>query len=343
MIVKFENFEKHSENYRSFRFFLFYGQNYGKVCECADLIKIFKDVKKDFEIINLFSDEIKKENLSRIFLESSTPNIFGSKTFLCFHLNNEKINKELISIISRETNKDLIVVLKCNQLSPRSSLRSFFENNDNAISVACYEEGEKEKRIYINNFLNNEGVKVSESLIDFLSNNLSNQRLEIKSELEKIIILYKSAPVKKFLQSSVSFISESLDNDDTKFIFSLASKEKKGFVKNYNKFTDYGSNNVRLITYLLEHFFRLLVVKIKISEGIDIGSAIKQLRPPIFFKNLPEFRKQINMFSTSELKLVIKKLFISKQEHIQGRWASSSSFIINLLLFLSSKFSLKNS
>ena len=76
MIVKFEDFEKNSESYRSFRFFLFYGQNYGKVSECADLIKSLNDVKKDFEVINLFSDEIRKENLSRIFLESSTPNIF---------------------------------------------------------------------------------------------------------------------------------------------------------------------------------------------------------------------------------------------------------------------------
>ena len=191
--------------------------------------------------------------------------------------------------------------------------------------------------------MNNEGVKVSEYLIDLLSDNLSNQRLEIKSELEKIIILHKSAPDNKSPQISISFLSESLDNDDTKFIFSLVSKKKKGFVKNYNKFTDYGSNNIRLITYLLEHFFRLLVVRIKISEGIDISSAIKQLRPPIFFKNLPEFKKQINMFSTSELKMVIKKLFISKQYHIQGRWSSSSTFMLNLLLFLSSKSSLKNS
>ena len=195
-------------------------------------------------MINFFSDEIKKEDLSRIFIESSTPNIFGSKTFLCFHLNSEKISKEIISIISKETNKDLIVVLKCNQLGPRSSLRSFFEKNNFSISVACYEESESEKKTYINNFLQNEGVKVSESTINLLTNNLSNQRLEIKSELEKIIILHKSQPEKKFMHTLFSFISESLNNDDTRFIFSIASKEKKGFVKNLNKFTDYGSDNI---------------------------------------------------------------------------------------------------
>ena len=40
------------------------------------LTKDFKNVEQDFEVINFFSDEIKKEDLSRIFIESSTPNIF---------------------------------------------------------------------------------------------------------------------------------------------------------------------------------------------------------------------------------------------------------------------------
>ncbi len=343
MIVKFEDFEKKPENYRSFRFFLFYGPNYGKVCDCVNLIKRFKNVERDFEVINFFSDEIKKEDLSRIFVEGSTPNIFGSKTFLCFHLTSEKISKEIISIISKETNKDLIVVLKCNELGPRSPLRSFFEKNNLSISVACYEESESEKKTYIRNVLQDEGGRVSESLINFLTNNLSNQRLEIKSELEKIVILNKSEPEKKYMHNTFSFISDSLNNDDTRFIFSLASREKKGFVKNFNKFTDYGSDNIKLITYLLEHFFRLLVIKIKIYEGIDVSTAIKQLRPPIFFKKLPEFKQQLKMFSISELKLVIKKLLISKQEFILGKWSSSSTLMINLILFLSSKFSPRNS
>ena len=343
MIVKFDDFEKKPENYRSFRFFLFYGPNYGKVCDCANLIKSFKNVEQDFEVINFFSDEIQKEDLSRIFVQSSTPNIFSSKTLLCFHLNSEKISKEMISIISKETNRDLIVVLKCHQLSPRSLLRSFFEKNNHSISVACYEESESEKYIFIKNFLQNEGVTVSASLINLLANNLSNQRLEIKSELEKIIILHKTESEKKFVCNTFSFISDSLNNDDTKFIFSLASKEKKEFVKNFNKFTDYGSDNMKLITYLLEHFFRLLVIKMKIYEGIDFSNAIKQIRPPIFFKNLPQFRQQLKMFSIGELNFIIKKLLISKQTFINGKWSSSSTFMFNLILFLSSRLSPKSS
>ena len=70
MIVKFDDFEKQPENYLSFRFFLFYGPNYGKVCDCTNLIKSQKNVEQDYEVMNFFSDEIKKEDLSRIFIEN---------------------------------------------------------------------------------------------------------------------------------------------------------------------------------------------------------------------------------------------------------------------------------
>ena len=94
MIVKFEDFEKKSENYRSFRFFLFYGPNYGKVSDCANLTKSFKNTNQDYEVINFFSEEIKKEDLTRIFLESSTPNILVQKHFCAFILAVKKLAKK---------------------------------------------------------------------------------------------------------------------------------------------------------------------------------------------------------------------------------------------------------
>ena len=39
----------------------------------------------------------------------STPNIFGAKTLLCFHLTSEKISREIISNIPKEIIKDLII------------------------------------------------------------------------------------------------------------------------------------------------------------------------------------------------------------------------------------------
>ena len=107
-------------------FFYFTGQITEKFVIVPNLTKSFKNVEQDYEVINFFSDEIKKEDLSRIFLETSTPNIFGSKTFLCFHLNSEKISKEMISNSFKKTNKDLIVVLKCHQLSPQIFTKVFF-------------------------------------------------------------------------------------------------------------------------------------------------------------------------------------------------------------------------
>ena len=80
MIVKFDDFEKKPEKYLSFRFFLFYGPNYGKVCDCANLIKSFKNVKQDYEVVNFFADEIKKDDLidAVTYLTSSSVTGFAS-------------------------------------------------------------------------------------------------------------------------------------------------------------------------------------------------------------------------------------------------------------------------
>ncbi len=337
MIVKFENFEKNIINYKNFKLFLFHGSNLGKANDCASSIIRLEKEMHEVEKINIFSDQIKKGELSAIFHESQSPSIFGHTTLLSLFLNNEKINKELISNISNINHDNLIVLIKSDQLSPKSSVRIFFESNEKAISVPCYEENRSEKITYISRRLDDEGIDMTQSEINVLSENLPNQRLEIKNELEKIIILHKSFASTNSVASMLSYISDSLENDQQKFVFSLASKCSKDFVKNYNKFTDFGVEDIKLVSYLLEHLFRLLTVKRKLEEGISIKDSIKKLRPPVFFKNIPIFEKQVSSLSINELETIVKKLFICKKELIGGRWSSRFYLLFNLLLFLNSK------
>ncbi len=337
MIVNFENFENNIINYKTFKLFLFHGSNLGKADDCSSSVIKLEKQKHDVETINIFSDQIKKGELSTIFHESKSPSIFGHTTILSLFLNSEKANKELISNISNINHDNLIVLIKSDQLSPKSSVRIFFESNENAVSVPCYEENKSEKIEYISRRLDNEGIDMTQSEINVLSENLPNQRLEIKNELEKIIILHKNFSKTNSVASMLSYISDSLENDQQKFVFSFASKCSKNFVKNYNKFTDFGVENIKLVSYLLEHFFRLLTVKRKIKEGISIKDSIKKLRPPVFFKNIPLFEKQLSNLSIHELETIIKKLYICKKELISGRWSSRFFFLFHLLLFLNSR------
>lgn len=342
MIVKFENFEKNLIDFKTSKLFLFHGSNFGKVDDCAKHTIDLNKEEHELEVINFYLDEIKKGQLSQIFHEKSAPNIFCSNTLLCFNLSNEKLSKELVSNISNINLDNILIIIKSDQLSPKSNVRFFFESSKTAISVPCYEESKLEKITFVRKYLKSANIHPTQSEIIVLCEHLSSQRLEIKNELEKIIILHKNLKGQKSVDFMLSYLSESLVNDQTAFIFSLASKYTKDFVKNYNRFTDFGSENIKLVSFLLEHFFRLLSVKKKVSEGLDIKQSIRQLKPPVFFKNISMFEEQIINLSANELEAIIKKLYICKKELISGSWSSSFFLLFNLLQFLGSRSSPQN-
>ncbi len=334
MIVKFENFESKSDDLRENMLFLFHGPNHGKIEDCTNLIINLKKEKNDMELINLHSEELKKGELSKVFNENRSPNLFGNKILLKLFVNNDKIGKEFVSLISDLEEGNLTVIVKSDQLSPKSLIRSFFEKNENAVCVPCYEENSKEKLLYIKNYLRDEGVEFNVSELNILSNSLSNERLKIKRELEKIIVLYKGFGQQNSFDFFLSHICESNYSDQSKFIFSLSSKQTKDFIKNYNSFTNFGADNIKLVSYLLEHFFRLLVVKNKLDEGFDIKQALKQLKPPVFFKDVVFFEKQVLELTFEEINQMINKLYHCKKALIDGNWASHFSVLYALLGFL---------
>ena len=314
--------------------FLFHGSNHGKVDDCANLIVDLKKEGKDIEVISLYSEELKKGELSKVFDENCSLNIFGTQVLLKLYLNSEKIGKEFVSLISSYETNNLIVVVKSDQLTPKSQIRSFFEKSESAICVPCYEESDNEKLTYIKNYLKREMIELTVSELNLLSNSLPSQRLIIKNELEKIVILFKKFGRKKSFDFFLSHISESLHNDQSKFILSLSSRNTKNFVKNFNSFTNFNADNVKLVSYLHEHFFRLLVVKSKYKEGLDIKDAIKQLKPPVFFKDMDVFEKQVLDLTFEEINNMIKLLYYCKRSLINGDWSSSFSLLYALLGFL---------
>ena len=343
MIIKFDQLESKLNSSGNCNSFLIYGPNLGRIDDCTNLITNFYKRDNDLEVINLHSDDLKKGDLLKVFLECNSPNLFNNKVVISIYLNNEKISKELITTLSNLNEGNLIVVIRGDQISPKSIIRSFFEKNKTSISVACYEENQVEKFKLISDFINQEKVALQDSEIKILCQILPDQRLEIKNELEKIIILLKCFGKNDIDDYLYSCISDSIDNNQTNFIFSVGAKNTENFIREYNKFTNFGSDDIKLISFLLEHFFRLMSVKRNMLEGFSMQEAIKKLRPPIFFKNIKYFEKQVFELGVEEINKVIKNLFICKKNLIDGKWSSSYSLLNSLLIFFRPEFFLKNS
>ena len=90
---------------------------------------------------------------------------------------------------------------------------------------------------------------VSENEVMSISNVISNERFEIKNEVQKLILVLKSSKSKKNIMEMLSFLSESTEVDTTRFIHSIFSG-KISFTKDYNKVSDFGTENIRLLKFI---------------------------------------------------------------------------------------------
>ena len=336
MIVKFNSFSRDLEQYSKFSIFLFHGSNEGKVIECKDSVLKFSRIqKREREVINIYSNEMKKEDFLTLTSQLKEQNIFGFMTILNIYLSNERNNQELIQLIvdiKKSHNEDVVVVIRSNQLPTRSKLRKIFETQDSLILVPCYEDDDFEKNEFIKDFFLKEGLSLPSEQINVISKRLSSQRLEVKNELEKIAIIVKNNP-QQDSENLYKNILGSLEINSEKFISSIVKGENKAFLTEYNKFTNFGQDNIKLINYLVDHLFRILVSQLRVRQGMSMNGAISCLRPPVFFKNIESFKNQVQTIKFSELKLIIKRLYECKKQILNGKISAQYNLLITLLKF----------
>ena len=336
MILKFELFQKRYCELDNNKLFLFYGNNFGKAQYCAT--KIISYFKKKFMYKPIFftSSDFSKRSFKEIILNYDSDDLFGNKFLIIINVENKFSNKELIEIVKKNTLKNLKIIIKAERLDKGSVLRKSFETINEAIIVPCYEETFQEKIEFIKEEFDNDSLSIESSNVHALANFFGNQRLEIDNELQKIKVLLK---LQGDLGSNfVKEIPNTINFDESLFVFNIVSGKDKNFLAQYQKYTEYEKNEMRMINALIEHFFKILTVKNKISQGKTMYQSVKELRPPVFFKLEKEFQEQIRYWDQNNVISVIKELFNIQKKFLAGSTSSNSDFLFLIIKIMRKNF-----
>ena len=76
---------------------------------------------------------------------------------------------------------------------------------------------------------------------------------------------------------------------------------------------------------------RILEVKSKIKSGKEKDLAIKSLKPAVFFKDIPEFDKHLDIWNEEDIYYFLKKLFVCQVSNLNG--IKSFKFQLYFLFF----------
>ncbi len=290
------------------RVILVYGPDSGLVSERAQSIgkSVVEDLNDPFNVAAL-SVEILSEDPARLGDEAGAISMMGGDRLIRIDGGGDKITT-LVKSYLEDPSSSALVVISAGELSPRSSLRKLCESAKNAAAVPCYVEDERDLGRLIRETLQGANLRIDGDAVTWLSANISGDRGKVRSELEKLIT-YKGDEASSISLHDVRAACGAAGAqgfDD--LVYSVAGRNSKAALKAYGVLMEEGTAFIAILRALQNHFRRLHQVKSAMGQGADLDMAMKKLSPPVFFKQAPAFKGQVNSWPLPVLDSVMARL-----------------------------------
>ena len=291
-------FEKDFNQYKAI---LVFGQDSSLILEKISILKkkvIHDDQEESFSKISLDYADIEQDP-SILLHETQAMSLISKQKFILVENLSSSISKELKEAISSST-QEHVIVFKAGELSPSSSLRKFFESEKDLAALPCYAPDKIQIRDLIYKRAKQYNVELPQEVIDFIIKNSGGEYSAITTEIEKIIC-YAEGDEKITINVAKDILSASSEkNSYDPLIKSIIYGKYIDAEKEFTKLTYSGIHVVAISRNISNYFIKLLKVKTQIHQGISEKEAIDSIKPPIFFKNLPDFRAGLKKYTIQD-------------------------------------------
>ena len=321
MIVK--TFEINKKKFEQQNFFLIYGENDGLKKE------IIESLKKNFNgnVENYDETEIivnKELFYEKIFNQS----LFEKEKIVIVNRCSEKIYEVIENILEKKI-LDTKIILNANILEKKSKLRNLFEKEEKLIIVPTYKDTSISLLEIARKFFYNYKISISQEAINLLVSRCNGDRGYLKTELDKILIYMHG-------KNSVN-LEEIYKLTNLSENFSINELVDTSLSKNFQKTSEIiNESNYKLedgmiiLRTYLQRAKRLLNIYERQNNSTDWDGLINDHKPPIFWKDKPIIKKQLENWSKSKIKDLIDN--INKTEiYIKKNSSSSLLFVYNLI------------
>ena len=327
MIVK--TFEIGRKKLDKENFFLVYGENQGLKNEIIQNLK--KNLKGNIDNYDEAQILVDKELFyEKIFNQS----LFEKEKIVIVNRCSEKIYDVIENILEKKIS-DTKIILNANLLEKKSKLRNLFEKNKELVIVPTYKDTSVGLLEIARKFFYNYKISISQEAINLLVSRCNGDRGHLKSELDKVLIYMHG---KKNINLEEIYKLTNLSEN-----FSINELVDNSLSKNYQKISEIiNESNYKLedgmiiLRTFLQRAKRLLNIYEKQDNNINFDSLINDYKPPIFWKDKPVVKKQLENWSKSKIKDLIYN--INKTEtHLKTNSSISLMLIFNFIYETSNK------
>jgi len=321
MIVK--TFEINKKKFDKQNIFLVYGENEGLKNEIVDILK------KNLNGVVEKHDENQILNDYELFYEKLlNQSLFEKEKIIIINRCSEKIYGVIESIIDR-ISSDIKIILNASILEKKSKLRSLFEKSKELIIIPTYKDNSLSLNEIAKKFFNNYKISISQETINLLISRCNGDRGHLKSELDKVLI-YINDKRKINLEEIYKLTNLAENISINELVDTSLSKNSRKTSEILNESNYKSEDGILILRTFLQKAKRLLSLYDEQSSNVNFDNLINNYKPPIFWKDKPIVKKQLENWSKSKIKNLIKninqtEIFVKKNNAI------SLMLIFNLL------------
>ena len=326
MIIKSYIFEKNFRENDKYKCILFYGENEGIK---DDLKNKIKEENSNSEIINIFQDEILKNN-NLLFDNLANPSLFNERKIIFLHEVNDKIYDTINESFETKFSDTKLYIFSKN-LEKRSKLRNLFEKEGELAIVACYADNDRTIYEYTQQKLKNfKGVNAE--IINLIIQNSNSNREIIIKEVEKIKTFFLD---KQINQIELKELLNIKTVDDFELIRDAALSGNKAKVNKLLEETQFVTEeNYLYINQLNQRLQKLMEINIAKEQNQNLDFIMNNLKPKIFWKDKPIITNQLTKWNCDKLKAAINKVSDTEVLMKKNSNLNKNILIKNLMLDL---------
>lgn len=201
---------------------------------------------------------------------------------------------------------EALVVMEGAELPSRSRLRALIERREDAAAIGCYPLEGAAARSWIAETLRAQGVAADADALAWLAEHLGADHAVMAAELEKAALFAGAAGRLDLAaaQESVGDVAEASLEDA---LFAATEGDTPAADRALALAMAQGANPVGVLRAALLHLQRLHRAALEIAHGADAEAAMRQARPPVFFRRAPAFRRALGLWPAAVLVPVLQQ------------------------------------
>lgn len=306
---------------------LLYGPDAGLVRERAKRISSMVLTGNDDPFaFNELTEAALLSDPARLADELSAISLLGGKRVIMIRDGGDKLVK-LLEASVEYFNDDVYVIVTADELSARSALRSWFEKEPECASIACYKDEARDVQEVVRKTLGAAGVQIDREAMDYLVQQLGNDRYVTYQELEKLVT-YAGDEKRLTVKDIRVLVDYNRETNMDDLVNAVADRNVVALDAMLMLLLREGTSPVVYLRALQRYFNRLYGIRAQMAaERMSADQVVQSLRPPVFFKQVPILTRHIQQWGSEQivkaLQLLVTAELACKSSDVPAAPASS--------------------